>query len=229
MSRPTYAFGDCTLDPATRELHRAGKLVALSPKVFDCIAYLLGHRERAVGRDELAAAVWGKADVTDSMLGQVVVKARRVVGDTGGEQDAIRTIPRFGYRWVAPVETASMSVHETDAKSAAEDDAAAAQSPARGEPIEPPIAQATVAMRAPDQAPPEPAAAARPNDRARAQRTSAAVPRRRWLLALLVALAAFAAIAGAWHEFDSRRTRSIGRSVAALARHASDAVAVLPV
>ena len=104
MARLLYRFGESTVDPAARELRRGGTPVTLSPKVFDCLAYLIDHRDRAVGRDELIAAVWGRVDVTDALLGQTVLKARRAVGDTGDEQNAIRTIPRFGYRWVAEVE-----------------------------------------------------------------------------------------------------------------------------
>lgn len=103
MAHHVYRFGDCRIDLSARELHRDGELVTLSPKVFDCLAYLIEHRERAVGRDELIAAVWGKVDVSDTLLGQTVLKARRAIGDTGNEQHAIRTVPRFGYRWIAQV------------------------------------------------------------------------------------------------------------------------------
>jgi len=99
-----YRFGQYSVDPAARELRRNDELVILSPKVFDCLTWLIEHRERAVGRDELAAAVWGKADVADTQLVQALLKARRAIGDSGEEQQLIRTIPRFGYRWVAPVE-----------------------------------------------------------------------------------------------------------------------------
>lgn len=104
VSARLFRFGDYTLDPGTRELRRRDVLITLSPKVFDCIAYLIEHRDRAVGRDELVAAVWGKADVADPLLGQILVKARRVIGDSGDGQRAIRTVPRFGYHWVAPTE-----------------------------------------------------------------------------------------------------------------------------
>ena len=100
-----HHFGDCSVDPAARELRRRGELLVVSPKVFDCIAYLLQHRARAVGRDELIAAVWGRVDVSDTLLGQTVLKARRAIGDTGDEQCMIRTVPRFGYHWVAPLRT----------------------------------------------------------------------------------------------------------------------------
>lgn len=99
-----YRFGDCRIDLAARELRRGGELVVLSPRVFDCLALLIAHSDRAVGRDELVAHVWGKTEVTDTLLGQTILKARRAVGDSAAEQKAIRTIPRFGYAWVAPPE-----------------------------------------------------------------------------------------------------------------------------
>jgi DNA-binding winged helix-turn-helix (wHTH) protein/tetratricopeptide (TPR) repeat protein len=103
--RDRYRFGDIRIDLPARELRRGGESVPVSPMVFDCIAYLLTHRDRAVGRDELIAAVWGKVDVAYSLLGQIIVKARRALGDNGDEQTFIRTVPRFGFRWVAEPST----------------------------------------------------------------------------------------------------------------------------
>jgi DNA-binding winged helix-turn-helix (wHTH) protein/tetratricopeptide (TPR) repeat protein len=97
----SYRFGDFRLDPATRELHRGDAPVAVPPRAFDCIVYLVEHRERAVGRDELIAAVWGKADVSDGLLAQAVLAMRRAFDDTGKEQNYVRTVVRFGYHWVA--------------------------------------------------------------------------------------------------------------------------------
>jgi len=106
MSR-IYRFADCRIDPARRELWRAGQLVELPPPVFDFLAYLIERHERAVGRDELVAAVWGKTAVSDTLLGQTVLRLRRELGDDAREQRLLRTIPRFGYRWVAPLEVSN--------------------------------------------------------------------------------------------------------------------------
>lgn len=103
MVRQLLRFGDCTLDIAARELKRGGERVELPPTVFDCIAYLVENRDRAVGRDELVSAVWGKTSVSDTMLGKAVLAARRAVGDDAQEQAFLRTVPRFGYHWVASV------------------------------------------------------------------------------------------------------------------------------
>ena len=70
MNHERYHFLRCVADAATRELRREGKLVEPSPKVFDCLIYLIEHRNRAVGRDELIARGLGRADVSDSLLGK---------------------------------------------------------------------------------------------------------------------------------------------------------------
>lgn len=106
MHKQSYQFGEFELDPASRELRQNGRAIPLPPKSFDCLVYLLEHRERAIGRDELISAVWGRVDVSDALLAQTLLRARRAVGDTGSGQAIIRTVSRFGYQWVADVEVA---------------------------------------------------------------------------------------------------------------------------
>jgi len=109
MSHAVFQFGEFVIDPAARELWQAAQRIALPPKSFECLAYLLENRERAVGRDELISAVWGRIDVSDAVLAQTLLRARRAVGDTGAEQTTIRTVPRFGYRWIAAVQAIESS------------------------------------------------------------------------------------------------------------------------
>ena len=105
-----YRFDDFQLNTATRELHRRGEPVALPARAFDCLAYLVDRRERAVGRDELVAAVWGRVEISEALLSHTIVKLRRSLGDTGNEQRSVRTVPRFGYRWVPSVEVVPETV-----------------------------------------------------------------------------------------------------------------------
>lgn len=135
MIRRLYHFGDCTVDVAARELCQAGTRVPLSPSVFDCIAYLLEHRDRAVGRDELVSAVWGRTSVTESLVGKTLVKARRAVGDNGAQQDVILTVPRFGFHWIAPVRVEEI---EADAAPLAQGVAPTAAAPSPPLPPAPP-------------------------------------------------------------------------------------------
>lgn len=110
-----YIFGDFELNPATRELLRNGDRVSLRPRSLECLIYLIEHRDRAVGRDELIAAVWGKVDAGDSVVAQTLLRARKALDDSGSQQGMIRTLPRFGYRWVAPIrEVATSSDGDAD-------------------------------------------------------------------------------------------------------------------
>ena len=125
MRLTRYRFGEFELDPASRELHRAGALVPLPLKSLECLSYLVEHRERAVGRDELVSAVWGRADVSDTVITQTMRRARKALDDAGNRQTIVRTIPGFGYRWVAPVvevarPAADVQAAKRDARSGAE-------------------------------------------------------------------------------------------------------------
>ncbi|MBA8887004.1 DNA-binding winged helix-turn-helix (wHTH) protein/tetratricopeptide (TPR) repeat protein [Dokdonella fugitiva] len=103
MKATHYRFADFRLDVAARELWRGDERVQIAAKAFDCLAYLIEHRSRAVGRDELTAAVWGLADGGDNLLTQAIWRLRRTLGDDGDGEGPLRTVPRFGYRWTMPV------------------------------------------------------------------------------------------------------------------------------
>jgi DNA-binding winged helix-turn-helix (wHTH) protein/tetratricopeptide (TPR) repeat protein len=108
-----FRFGPYRLDAATRELADADRVIALPPRVFDALVFLIERRDRAVGREELIDALWGARGATDVQLAQLVLQCRRAVGDDGQAQNAIRTVAGFGYRWVAPIEVAT---RETNAE-----------------------------------------------------------------------------------------------------------------
>jgi DNA-binding winged helix-turn-helix (wHTH) protein/tetratricopeptide (TPR) repeat protein len=99
-----YRFAGCELDVAARELRRDGKLVAVQPKVFELIAYLVEHRDRAVDKGEIQDAVWPGVIVTETSLTQAIRKARIAVGDDANLQTVIRTVHGHGYRFVAELE-----------------------------------------------------------------------------------------------------------------------------
>jgi pimeloyl-ACP methyl ester carboxylesterase/DNA-binding winged helix-turn-helix (wHTH) protein len=96
-----WRFGNCELDLAGRELRVGGDAHAIEPKAFDLLAYLLNHRERVIGHDELMDALWPGVIVTEAALARTVMKARKAVGDNAGQQAIIRTVPKRGYRFVA--------------------------------------------------------------------------------------------------------------------------------
>lgn len=103
MDEDVLQFGEFRFVPKARELVRAGKPVDLPRRSFECLEFLLRHRDRAVHRDELVEAVFRRPNVSDAQLGQVVLRTRRALDDDGALQRMIRTVPGHGYRWVAPV------------------------------------------------------------------------------------------------------------------------------
>jgi DNA-binding winged helix-turn-helix (wHTH) protein/tetratricopeptide (TPR) repeat protein len=106
----TYHWDDWRLDPGGDLLTRRGQQVTASRKVLSCITHLLAQRHRVVGYDELSRAVWGHGNVTHNQLSQVILAARRTLGDDGHSQRLIQTLPGLGYRWVAPLRDTSERV-----------------------------------------------------------------------------------------------------------------------
>jgi DNA-binding winged helix-turn-helix (wHTH) protein/tetratricopeptide (TPR) repeat protein len=143
-----YVFDGFWLDLRARELHHHGEHVVLAVVAFDCLAYLVQHRDRPVGRDELISAVWGRTDVSESTLAHTVVRLRQVLGDTGSEQRCIRTVPRLGYRWVKPLLDADAPAVDADPASPEDVGMPAAQT-ASSAPSEPAREDAAVASASP--------------------------------------------------------------------------------
>ena len=102
-----YRFGDCVLDEERYELQRAGAVVALEPKVLQVLLYLIQHQDCVVTRDELLEHCWPGTFVSESALTQCLARVRKAVGDHRGGPLMIKTVHGQGYRFVAPLLTAS--------------------------------------------------------------------------------------------------------------------------
>lgn len=100
---PVRAFGHFRLDPAERLLLRDGHPVALTPKAFDLLLYLVDRPGRLVEKQALMAALWPDAMVEEGNLASTVSALRKALGDDGDEQRMIATVPTRGYRFTAPV------------------------------------------------------------------------------------------------------------------------------
>ncbi|MET3909792.1 TolB-like protein [Bradyrhizobium sp. S3.3.6] len=98
-----YLFENCVFDTDRRELHRDAGIVAIAPKVFDLLDYLIRNRERVVSKDDLINAVWNGRSVSDEALTTRLNAARNAIGDSGQEQRLIKTLPRKGFRFVGPI------------------------------------------------------------------------------------------------------------------------------
>jgi TolB-like protein/Flp pilus assembly protein TadD len=115
-----FEFADHVLDTDRRELTRGFELIAISPKAFDLLAFLIEHRERVVSKDDLVESVWGGRIISDSTVTSHINAVRKALGDTGEERRLIRTLARKGFRFVGEVTTKQKTappVTSTDAVS----------------------------------------------------------------------------------------------------------------
>ena len=102
-----YLFEDYALDPDRRELTRHAEAVAIGPKVFDLLLYLIQKREHVVSKDDLLEAVWSGRIVAELTLTSHINAVRKAIGDSGEEQRLVRTITRKGFRFVGEIKEAS--------------------------------------------------------------------------------------------------------------------------
>ena len=102
-------FGEFRIDPRKRTLARAsGELIALTPKHFDTLLYLLENAGEVLEKDRLMSAIWPGMIVEENNLSQAISNLRRILGDNGAEYRYILTVPRRGYRFVAQVREAAV-------------------------------------------------------------------------------------------------------------------------
>ncbi|HET7762151.1 MAG TPA: winged helix-turn-helix domain-containing protein [Phycicoccus sp.] len=106
-----FRLADHELDEATRTLRGPSGAIHLEPQVFDVLAHLVRHRDRAVPKSELLQQVWGDEFVSESALTSRIKSARAALGDTGRDQSHIRTVHGFGYQFVAPVTVVESGTH----------------------------------------------------------------------------------------------------------------------
>ena len=99
-----YLFDNYAFDTDRRELRRDADVVAIAPKVFDLLDFLIRNRERVVSKDDLVNAIWSGRSVSDGALTTRLNAARRAIGDSGQEQRLIKTLPRKGFRFVGSIE-----------------------------------------------------------------------------------------------------------------------------
>jgi predicted ATPase/DNA-binding winged helix-turn-helix (wHTH) protein len=98
-----FVFGDFELDDELFELRKDGARVPLRPQALDVLLYLARAQGRVVTKQELIAAVWGGARVSETALPQTIAAMRRALEDDADEPKIIQTVRARGYRFAAPI------------------------------------------------------------------------------------------------------------------------------
>ena len=97
-----YEFGPFRLDPTEGLLLRDGTPVPLMPKTFELLRVLVENRGRLLQKDELMKLVWPESFVEEGNLSHHVFTLRKALGEDKGSA-YIETVPKRGYRFIAPV------------------------------------------------------------------------------------------------------------------------------
>jgi formylglycine-generating enzyme required for sulfatase activity/DNA-binding winged helix-turn-helix (wHTH) protein len=96
-----YRFGRFVLNLERGCLQDGQADLDLRPKSFEVLRQLIEHAGRLMSKDELVSAVWPDVTVSDDSLAHCIRDIRKVLADADGQ--FVRTVPRRGYMFVAPV------------------------------------------------------------------------------------------------------------------------------
>ena len=112
-ARRPLRFGVFELDPQSGELRKAGVLVSLQEQSFKVLVELLDRPGDLVTRDQLRQRLWPNGTFVDFEhgLNAVINRLRETLGDSADSPRFIQTVPRRGYRFIAPVEGAADAAH----------------------------------------------------------------------------------------------------------------------
>ena len=107
-----YEFGPFCLDEGERSLSRDGQPVALTPKVFDTLLVLVHSAGHLIDKDDLMKSIWPDSFVEEANLNRSISTLRRALGEAPNEPRYIETVPTRGYRFIAPLTSATAAVTE---------------------------------------------------------------------------------------------------------------------
>jgi DNA-binding winged helix-turn-helix (wHTH) protein len=107
LSRQSLFFPPFRLDLANEQLWRGAQLLAVRPKTFAVLRYLVEHPSQLVTRDELRQTVWPETVGSERAPKQCIRELRQVLGEETATPRFIETIVRRGWRFIAPLITAS--------------------------------------------------------------------------------------------------------------------------
>jgi TolB-like protein/DNA-binding winged helix-turn-helix (wHTH) protein len=98
-----FQVGPWLVRPGLNTLSQNGTTARLEPKVMEVLACLARHAGEAVSKEDLLHTVWPDTFVSDDVLTRSISELRRVFADDAKDSRFIQTIPKRGYRLVAPV------------------------------------------------------------------------------------------------------------------------------
>ncbi len=105
-----FGLGDWQVEPLLGRASKGDRVVHLRAKVMDLLVFLVQRPGEVVSKDEILNGVWHTEFVSESALTRVVTELRQAFGDDVERPWLIETIPKRGYRLIAPVVVTGESV-----------------------------------------------------------------------------------------------------------------------
>jgi len=102
VSKSSFRVGSFRIDPETGRVHGPDGTSRLEPKVMAVLAHLHDRAGEVVSREELIATVWDGRPVVDEVVSRCIAALRRRLGESARNPRYIETVPKRGYRLVAP-------------------------------------------------------------------------------------------------------------------------------
>jgi DNA-binding winged helix-turn-helix (wHTH) protein len=101
-----FRFGSFELDLEAQQLLKNGRTVRLQPQPFKLLCFLVGLRGQLVTREQIRGALWSDDTFVDVEQGVnfAIKQVRDALGEDADHAIYIQTVPRRGYRFVAPVD-----------------------------------------------------------------------------------------------------------------------------
>ena len=100
-----FRFGEFELDTASEELRSKGRRLRLQPQPFRLLVLLVRRANGVVSRDEIRKELWGEGTYVDfdQAVNFAIKQVRDALGDDAERPVFVQTVPKRGYRFIAPV------------------------------------------------------------------------------------------------------------------------------
>jgi Tol biopolymer transport system component/DNA-binding winged helix-turn-helix (wHTH) protein len=110
----TFRVGEFLIEPQLNTITGNEKTARVEPKVMQVLVCLAEHAGAVLPKEKLIQSVWADTFVTDDVLTRSISELRKVFADDAKEPRVIQTIPRSGYRLIAPVSYDELNQKEID-------------------------------------------------------------------------------------------------------------------
>ena len=106
IMRTLIRFGTFQLDPQAGQLLKSGRVIRLKPQPFRLLQLLISRPGELVTRDEIRDLLWDADTFVDFEQGMntAVRQIREALGDDAETPIFVETVPKRGYRFIAPVD-----------------------------------------------------------------------------------------------------------------------------